>query len=85
MQLTVSGIVSSASGANAGRANAGRSCQAGANAGREAITPDGGNHFFGAEGADLTKNEWFCTSCWASTAGGGKFLSFLHRFVTILQ
>ena len=37
-------IVSSASGANAGRANAGRSCQAGANAGRKAITPDGGNN-----------------------------------------
>ena len=41
--------------------------------------------FFGPFGADLTKNQWFYTSCWASTAGGGKFLSFLHRFVTILQ
>ena len=40
---------------------------------------------FGAFGADLTKNQWFYTSCWASTAGGGKFLSFLHRFVTILH
>ena len=40
---------------------------------------------FGAFGADFTKNQWFYTSCWASTAGGGKFLSFLHRFMTILH
>ena len=40
---------------------------------------------FGAFGADLTNNQWFYTSCWASTAGGGTFLSFLHRFVTILH
>ena len=40
---------------------------------------------FGAFGADLTKINSIYTSCWASTAGGGKFLSFLHRFVTILH
>ena len=28
---------------------------------------------FSAFGADLTKNQWFYTSCWASTAGGGFF------------
>ena len=36
-------------------------------------------------GADLTKINGFYSPCWASTAGGGKFLSFLHRFVMILQ
>ena len=31
------------------------------------------------------KNNRFYTSCWTSTAGGENFLSFLHRFATILH
>ena len=35
---------------------------------------------FPAFGTDLTKINGFYTSCWASTAGGGKFLSFFASF-----